>query len=293
MVAPDPLNHWIVLLDIEDFSLRPVTAQATLHDELYHVVELALARAGLDLARCLVQDRGDGVLILIPSGTSPTKLLRELVRGLEDALVAHRDKYNDDHRMRLRAGLHQGVVIQQGERWTSEAINDLARLVDAGPVKQVLARARRADLVLVVSEEIHRSVVLGCFPGIDPAAYLPADFVTKHDELRRGWVTVPGYPAPPGLPAQSGDPSRDRGRPGGASGTGGDAGGVGGGAGKGSPAPPLMPHIHDVTNSQILVGDNALAVSGDYVAGDQHLHHHTHTADGTVPPRRVAPADGS
>ncbi|MEU6180546.1 hypothetical protein [Streptomyces coeruleorubidus] len=293
MVAPDPLSHWIVLLDIEDFSLRPVTAQATLHEELYHVVEFALARAGLDLDRCLVQDRGDGVLILVPSGTSPTRLLRELVRGLEDALVEHRGKYNDDHRMRLRAGLHQGVVIQQGERWTSDAINDLARLVDAKPVKQVLARARRAHLVLVVSEEIHRSVVLGRFPGIDPAAYLPADFVTKHDEPRRGWVTVPGYPAPPGLPAEPGESPRDRGRPGGISGTGGDAGGVGGGADTGSPAPPPMPHIHDVTGSQIVVGDGALAVSGDYVEGDKNVHHHTHGVDGTVGLRRVAPTDGS
>ena len=38
VVPEDPHSHWIVLLDIEDFSLRAETTQATLHDDLYHVV---------------------------------------------------------------------------------------------------------------------------------------------------------------------------------------------------------------------------------------------------------------
>ncbi|GEC09095.1 hypothetical protein SSP24_67500 [Streptomyces spinoverrucosus] len=295
MVAPDPLSHWIVLLDIEDFSLRAETAQATLHEELYHVVEFALARAGLDLDGCSVQDRGDGMLILIPIGTSPTRLLRELVRGLEDALVEHRGKYNDDHRMRLRVGLHQGLVIQRGQRWTGTAVNDLARLVDAAPVKQVLARATRAHLVVVVSEEMHRSVVLGRYPGIDPAAYLPADFVTKHDEQRRGWVTVPGYPAPPGLPADPGESPRDRGRSGGTPGTGGNAGGVGGGTDPGSPAPPPTLYVEGMTGGQLAVGDGALAVGGDYVAGDKKVYGSppTPSAAPENPAPHRTPADGS
>ncbi|GGL95900.1 hypothetical protein GCM10010129_44730 [Streptomyces fumigatiscleroticus] len=272
MVAPDPLSHWIVLVDIEDYSLRAETAQATLHDELYRVVEFALARAGLDLGVCPAQDRGDGVLILVPDGTSPTRLLRELVRGLDDALVEHHGKYNDEHRMRLRVGLHQGLVIRRGERWDGTAVNDLARLVDAGPVKQVLARARRAHLVVVVSDQVHRSVVLGRYPGIDPAAYLPADFVTKHGEPRRGWVTVPGYPAPPGLPADAGEPPRDRGRPGDSPHTGGTAGAAGGGTDTGSPVPPPALHFTGVTGSQIAVGDGAIAVAGDYVHGDKSVH---------------------
>ncbi|MEU9456385.1 hypothetical protein [Streptomyces sp. NPDC048277] len=264
MVVPDdPLSYWIALLDIEDFSLRPETTQATLHEELYHVVEFALAGAGLPLDEELTQDRGDGMLLLLPPDTRPTKLLRELVRGMEDALLRHRDTFNHEHRMRLRVGLNQGLVIRRGQRWTGTGINDLARLVDAGPVKQVLARAGRAQLVLVVSDEIHRRVVLGRYPGIDPAAYLPADFVTKHGEPCRGWVTVPGYPAPPGLPADSGEPPRGRARPGDAPGTGGSAGAAGGGTELGSPVPP--PVSFEITDSQIAVGDGAMAVRGDFV----------------------------
>ncbi|MET8452836.1 hypothetical protein [Streptomyces sp. NPDC005209] len=293
VVPEDPHSHWIVLLDIEDFSLRAETTQATLHDDLYHVVEFALRRARLDPERCAVQDRGDGVLLLAPPDTKPTLLLRELVRGLEDALAHHRDTYNHDHRMRLRVGLHEGLVNRNGERWTSNAINDLARLVDAGPVKQSLARAGRAHLVVVVSDDVHRKVVRGRYPGIDPAAYLPADFVTKHGEPRRGWVTVPGYPAPPGLPADSGEPPRDRTRPGAAPGTGGTAGGAGGGTEPGSPVP--SPSLHfggDMTGGQIAFGN---IVNGDWVQGDKTEHRYDgNDADaGRGAPRRDTSADGS
>ncbi len=266
MVSPEPFSHWIVLLDIEDFSLRPENAQATLHEELYDVVELALGRAGLGLADCRVQDRGDGMLILVPVDTSPTRLLREFQRGLDDALSAHRAKFKEDHGMRLRVGLNQGLVIRKRKRWTGTAINELARLVDAGPVKRVLAEARRALLVLVVSENVHRSVVLGGYPGIDPAAYLPADFVTKHGEPRRGWVTVPGYAAPPGLPA---DPGESPGRAtGGATAPGDGAGRAGGGTGAKSPVPPPMLTMGNVTDSQFAVGEGAKVIGRDEVAGD-------------------------
>ncbi|MEV7192129.1 hypothetical protein AB0N81_09985 [Streptomyces sp. NPDC093510] len=279
MVSSDPHSYWIVLLDIEDFSLRPEVSQATLHEELYEVVEFALARAGLSLAECPVQDRGDGMLILAPMATSPIRLLRELTRGLEDALRAHQEKYNEKHRMRLRAGLNQGLVIRQGERWTGTAINDLARLVDADPVKGVLARARRAHLVLVLSEGVHSAVVLGNYPGIDQAAYLPADFVTKHGERRRCWVTVPGYPAPPGLSADVGEP------PGGAeettpAGTGASA--AEGGARTESPTHRPATTFGNVSGGQINVGDygtNIDNVGRDVIQGDKYEHYEGNTTD--------------
>ncbi|WP_030380140.1 MULTISPECIES: hypothetical protein [unclassified Streptomyces] len=293
MVAPDPINHWIVLLDIEDFSLRPETYQATLSDEMYQVVEFALARAGLDLDQCSVQDRGDGVLILLPAATSPTTLLRELVRGLEDALADHHGKYNEDHRMRLRVGANQGLVIRRGERWAGTAINDLARLVDAGPVKATLARARRAHLVFVVSDHMYTSVVAQRYPGIDPAAYAAVDFVTKHGEPRRGWVTVPGYPAPPVPPADSGEPPRAAGHDGESSGTG-DAAGTGGGADRGSPVPPPALRFGDLAHSQVAVGEGAIAINGDYVNGDKIVHDRTATSPSAAPAapgRPGGPAD--
>ncbi|MEH0535753.1 hypothetical protein QBB31_14115 [Streptomyces scabiei] len=191
-MASEPLSYWILLLDIQDFGQRPETIQTELREALYRAVQFAFETAGLDFDLCPVQDRGDSVLILVPAGTSPTKLLGELVHGLEHALVAHNRMYNDSHLMRLRVGLNHGYVVREGSTWIGSALNDVARLVDAPPVKQVLSQHTRAQLVLVISDEIHRSVVQAGYPGIDSGAYVRADFVSK-GEARRGWVAVPGY----------------------------------------------------------------------------------------------------
>ncbi len=266
MVSPDPLTYSIILVDIEGFSPRPTAVQATLQTQLYDVVRFALERAHVGQGDYLSQDRGDGVLLLLPPVTSPTLLLREFVRGLQDALVEHNAAYQEGHRMRLRVGLHQGPVTQQGQSWASTAINDLARLVDADPVKGTLAEARRAHLVVVVSEEIYGAVVLGGYAGIDSAAYLPADFVTKHGEKRRGWVTVPGYAAPPGLPSETGEPPAE---PEQGLAAGGETEGRTDGAGNGGAAPsvdrsPAPAPVPAPASRQVWAG-------GDYVEGSKNV----------------------
>ena len=277
MLSPDPMNYWIVLLDIEDFSLRVETVQATLHDELYEVVRYAMGRARLDPDDCVIQDRGDGMLMLFPAQVKPGELLRELMTGLHDALADHQVRFRDEHGMRLRVGLHLGLVTRKGDRWTSTAINDLSRLVDAAPVKQVLKSAVRAHLVLVVSEEVHKSVVVGRYPGIDPAGYLPADFVTKHGEPRRGWVTVPGpeYSAPPGLPSATGATPAAAG---GETAEGGHAEGKHAGTGPGGPVPAVREDAGGDTGGDRR-GDarretrrDIRLKNGDYVEGDKIVH---------------------
>jgi hypothetical protein len=266
--SSDPVNQSIFLVDIENFSTRPQAVQALLHDRLYEVLSFALRKSRIDESACRHQDCGDGVLYLLPATVSTAVLLRELVRGLQDALAAHHASYREDHAMRLRVGLHHGAVNVNGNRLTSDAINDLSRLVDAGPVRRVLATAERAHMVLVVSEYVHQSVVVGRHPGIDPAAYLPFDFVTKHQEARRGWVTVPGYPSPPGLPEAQGGPGA--GAEGGSPVPGG-APGAGGGAAAGGTAPlPSNPAVPDpaALNQGDGPGSGSVHISGDYVAGD-------------------------
>ncbi|MGW3451830.1 hypothetical protein [Streptomyces sp. NPDC001076] len=189
--------HRIVLIEIEGFSMQPETAQAGLRRNLYDMTESALSSAGVGPDQYTVEDRGHGVLILVSAGTALTILVRDFMQGLEDALASY--QWNA-HRLRLLVGLGQGLVAWDPHGWAGAAINDLAQLVDGAPVKQVLAQAEQARLVLVVSENVYASVVRHGYRGIDPAAYGPTEFVTRHGERLRAWITVPGYPAPPGLP---------------------------------------------------------------------------------------------
>lgn len=198
MIVPETHLYFIVLVDIEDFSLRPDSVQLALQKGVYDVVRSALKRARVDSDDMEMSDRGDGMLVLIPASLSPPVLLRELVRGLEDALADHRRAHSDGYRMRLRVGFHLGLVSRDGQRWAGTTINDLARLLDADHVRKSLKVAESAHMVFVLPDSLYSGIVQGYHSGINPALYVPFEFVTKHHEARRGWLIVPGHPAAPG-----------------------------------------------------------------------------------------------
>ncbi|MFJ8888383.1 hypothetical protein ACIRJR_33970 [Streptomyces sp. NPDC102402] len=217
---------WIVVLDIENFSSRPDPIQRSLRAGMYEVLREALLLAGLPTEDVVTEDRGDGVLMIVPANVSPIVLAGPFVRALDEELRQKADVYSVAHAMRFRVALHQGLAARDREGWSGDAVNTACRLVDAAPLREVLAAASSSRMVFVVSDEIYRAVVRHGHRLIDPAAYLPMPFRTKHGELIRSWVTVPGSPAPPGLPATS--PERDgQARPGGSPGGGGaDSGGA-------------------------------------------------------------------
>ncbi|TDC62182.1 hypothetical protein [Streptomyces hainanensis] len=190
---------WILVLDIEGFSKRTDPIQESLRAAMYEVLREALVRSGLSVDEIAMEDRGDGVLMIAPASVSPVTLAGSFVRALDDELVGKAAVFNQDHAMRFRLALHQGLAAPDARGWVGDAVNTACRLVDAGPPRAVLTAATRARMVFVVSDEIHRSVIRHGHRAIDPAAYLPIRFATKHGETITGWVTVPGYAAPPGL----------------------------------------------------------------------------------------------
>ncbi len=67
---------------------------------------------------------------------------------------------------RIRAVVHAGEVHYDANGCFGEALDVAFRLVDAPPVKKAL-RVTASPLILVVSEDIYRSVVRQCYDGID------------------------------------------------------------------------------------------------------------------------------
>ncbi|MFD0202020.1 MULTISPECIES: hypothetical protein [Saccharothrix] len=97
-----------------------------------------------------------------------------------------------DQAFRLRAVVHAGEVHY--DRWSSygEALDLACRLLDSASFKNVLRRVRE-PLAVVVSEDLHRSLVRQGYPGIDVAAYEKAVEVRLGADDHAGWVQVPGY----------------------------------------------------------------------------------------------------
>ncbi|MCC3653391.1 hypothetical protein LIX60_18365 [Streptomyces sp. S07_1.15] len=246
-MSEEAKHHWIISLDIENFSPRRDPVQRRVRAAMYRVLDGAMERAGLAAADTVSEDRGDGVLMLIRSSVAPVVIAGPFVRELDEGLGEYAQEANEDHAVRLRMALHQGLAAKDEHGWSGDAVNTACRIVDAQPLRDVLASTPSARMAFAVSDEVHRAVIRHGHRGIDPAAYLPFDLTTKHGETISTWITVPGYPAPPGLPESAAEPPCDQ-----------------------EPLP--APDGRQSTGAgQPSVVQHAQTVQGDQVAGSKHV----------------------
>lgn len=246
------VHHWVMVLDIEGFSARSNPVQQSLRRAMYEVLHQAVEQAGLPADAVFTEDRGDGVLVLVQPDVSPILLAGQLLRALDDCLREKAVVFSEAHAMRFRVALHQGLVSRDVQGWSGDAVNYTFRLVDAQPLREVLATASRAKLAFIVSDELYQAVIRHEYRTIDPASYLPIVSEAKHGLELRGWITVPGYPAPPGLRAGPGVADGAR--------------AAGGGL---APADPTRPPSEGPARSVVF---HAGQVHGDQVAGDKNVY---------------------
>jgi class 3 adenylate cyclase len=187
-----PHHRAIVAVDIEGSTTRTNPARAQLRHVLYDLLEEALRASGIDEQhRDPFIDRGDGALVLIhPVDQAPkTVLLTTVIPTLSELLAQH-DALRPDHRFRLRAAVHAGEVHYDSRGCYGEDVDITFRLLNAPELKRALRRTL-APLVLVVSQDIHRSVIRHGYDGIDDRAFEPLVHVQMAGQRLRGWVHVP------------------------------------------------------------------------------------------------------
>jgi class 3 adenylate cyclase len=194
-----PLYRAIVALDIESSTTRPNPVKGELRNKAYELFEVALCTAGVDKRyRDRFIDRGDGILALIhPVDQAPKALLLNHTVPLLGRLLAEYNTSLPRHsqpqrQLRIRVVVHAGEVHYDDNGCYGEALDVAFRLLDAAPVKRAL-RETADPLVLVISADIHNSVVRHGYDGIDDQSFRP--LVRVHVAGRRypGWVRIPEH----------------------------------------------------------------------------------------------------
>jgi hypothetical protein len=215
-VVEMPTQRAIIALAIESFDAHTIPQQASLRRELLALAELAADEInGLSWDDFQIEDRGDGVLLLILPAYLPVKIAGLFIPGLNERLAGNAPQEAGLPPMRLRAALHLGLAnrieeSRTGQGWSGEGV-DLARsLAAAGPVAATLRAARRAQLAFIVSDETFESVIRHEPRLIDAQAYAPVRFDAGQGTAVKGWIMVPGYSSPPPVetdhPASGADP---------------------------------------------------------------------------------------
>src|SRR5262249_21756589 len=194
----------ILAVDVGGYGRRTERAQAAVRAAMYRSMEAAARAANVPWAECEQLDRGDGILLLVPAYVPPPSLIDPFVAQLDGVLRQHNELSSAEATIRMRVSVHAGLLHRDETGWVGTAINTAARLVDAQVLRDVLAAAERANTALIVSDEIHRSVVVQRHIGLDTATFHPVRVVAKEVDAR-AWVHVPGYTTPPGLETAADD----------------------------------------------------------------------------------------
>jgi hypothetical protein len=156
--ASPPRQRAIVGLDIEQSTSRPDPVKAELRIMLYELFEAALRSADIGPDRCdPFMDRGDGLLALIDPADQAS-LLSRVVPLFGQLLAGYNASLPPRRRLRVRVALHAGQVRDDDNGCFGTALDIACRLLDAPEAKAVL-KAAPDPLLLVVSDEIYRSVV--------------------------------------------------------------------------------------------------------------------------------------
>jgi hypothetical protein len=201
-VAGLPHYRAIVALDIESSTTRPNPVKGELRNKAYELFEIALCTAGIGKRyRDPFIDRGDGILALVhPVDQAPKALLLNRAIPLLSRLLAEYNASLPRHsqpqrQLRIRVVVHAGDVHYDANGCFGEALDVAFRLLDAARVKKAL-RESPDPLVLVVSEDIHSSVVRQGYDGIDHESYHPLVRVCVAGRRYPGWVRCPDHVAP-------------------------------------------------------------------------------------------------
>lgn len=198
------VHRTIVIVDVEGFGDQDRTNahQVIIRDGLYRIMREAFGHAGISWDCCDHEDRGDGVLALVPAEIPKGLLVESLPFAMVMGLRRHNGAHPCPEQIRLRMALHAGEVRYDEHGVTGASVNLAFRLLEAGPLKQALAGCP-GPLAVIASpwffDEVARHTALA-------GEYRCVDVAVKETRTT-GWICLPDHataavrsrrPRPPG-----------------------------------------------------------------------------------------------
>jgi hypothetical protein len=179
-----------------------------MHEDLYRLLEKAFDGSGIPWAGCFHEDRGDGVLVVVPPGIPCTGVIDPLPERLRSLIRRHNHVSCEAAGIQLRAAAHIGPVDHDGHGFVSSDINLLFRMLEARPLKRALTGSG-AELALIISDYVYRNVVCRYPSLLNPDSFQPVRFQVKYARAL-AWTYLPGTPPSNGASAADHRPFTQR-----------------------------------------------------------------------------------
>lgn len=192
-----PERRLLVAVDIERYGHQDNLLQFETQQRFQAVMAEAARELGLDRARWVMQQGGDGELAVLPVDVSEPAVVAHLAPTIDRLLRETNRDLPSAARVRMRIAVHGGLVHLDGASgFPGEAVVTVARLVNAPPLKRALTMFPAAATAQIVSQQVYDDIVRHRYEGIRPDRYarFPVDLPDK-DFHEPAWITVPGEDA--------------------------------------------------------------------------------------------------
>ena len=185
-----PLHRTIVVVDVAGFTdpARTMAHQIDVHQSLYKLIGQAFDESGLDLDKCEVGDRGDGMMILLPAAMPKIRLADRLPHRLLAGLKRHNATRSAAATFKLRVALHAGEVHANKHGVVSPAVNLAFRIVEAQEAKQALRHTD--DVLAIVASDHFYQEVIAADPAANPERYRTIPVDVKQTRTT-AWLLLP------------------------------------------------------------------------------------------------------
>jgi len=164
-------NCTVVLIDIANFGAR------TRNDMDRRRIRAALYQISQSLFEgpdrqheYHLEDRGDGILLVIPPHVPTSSVVDRILDNLVTLLCRYNSTAALAVRIQMRVALHVGPVVSDGNGVDGRAIIHAARLINAPALKRHLAETR-ADLGFITSPFVYDTIIQPNPGPVDPAVY--------------------------------------------------------------------------------------------------------------------------
>jgi class 3 adenylate cyclase len=193
------IHGTVLVVDVAGFGGQHRTNrhQLTIRRELYRMFSCALAEAGVPWEECRHEDRGDGILVIVPPTTPKCPLVEVLPLRLLALLREHNDNHSTEEQIRLRLALHAGEIHYDDHGVVGRAVNLAFRLVDSAVLRDALAESS-ADLAVITSSWFYEEVVW--HSEVKGYCSVPLD---NKETSTTAWIWLPGSSAVTVAPAST------------------------------------------------------------------------------------------
>jgi hypothetical protein len=179
----------VLAVDVEKYSTRDTREQLRAQTELQRILSVAAQNTGLDQRDWYEQVSGDGELVVLPEDVDVPVVVGDFTSQLETILGELNRRVTGGTRLRLRVAIHHGTLTPGPFGPAGDAPIVVSRLLDAKPLRKLLADQQERDLALIVSQSLYRDVVRTGFCSLDPGEFQPvrvnAKGIQYHGFVRR------------------------------------------------------------------------------------------------------------